>query len=93
MTNKINMNFYNNLGEALHYEWDPIGVSDVEGAEGEYDHYLPELYELICKDADKKVLFDYLWQIETQHMGLNGNKEATLEFVSYIQRMSGKIVN
>ena len=85
------MNFYHALGDALYYEWDPIGVSNATGAEDEDDSYLPKLYELICNNADKKVIFDYLWQIETQYMGLVGDRDATLEFVNYLQKMDGKV--
>ena len=47
MTDKTDMNLSKSIAEALHYKWDPIGVSGIPQAIGEYDSYVPELYELI----------------------------------------------
>lgn len=91
ISNKIDMNLYKFIAEALHYKWDPIGISDIPHSVGEYDSYVPELYELVCINADKKLIFDYLWKIEVQHMGLDGNRKATLAFVDYLKKMSTKI--
>lgn len=88
MTDKIDINLYNSIAEALHYKWDPIGVSGIPQAIGEYDSYVPELYELICQNADGEVIFDYLWAIEVQHMGLDGNRAATLAFVDYLKKIT-----
>ncbi|WP_079691232.1 hypothetical protein [Psychrobacter sp. DAB_AL43B] len=91
IANKIDMNLYKFIAEALHYKWDPIGISDVPHSIGEYDSYVPELYELICKNADGKIIFDYLWKIEVQEMGCDGNRAATLAFVDYLKKMSSKV--
>ena len=88
MTNEIDINLYISIAEALHYKWDPIGISDIPRAIGEYDSYVPELYELICQNADGEVIFDYLWGIEVQHMGLDGNRAATLAFVDYLKEIT-----
>lgn len=91
MTNEIDITLYKLIAEALHYKWDPIGISDIPHSVGEYDSYVPELYELICIDADKKTIFDYLWKIEVQHMGLDGNRKATLAFVDYLKKMRSEV--
>lgn len=88
MTDKIDINLYNSIAEALHYKWDPIGVSGIPQAIGEYDSYVPELYELICQNTDGDVIFDYLWEIEVQHMGLDGDRAATLAFVDYLKKIT-----
>lgn len=88
MTNEIDINLYRSIAEALHYKWDPIGISDIPRAIGEYDSYVPELYELICQNADGEVIFDYLWEIEVQHMGLDGDRAATLAFVDYLKKIT-----
>ncbi len=88
MTNKIDMNLYKSIAEVLHYKWDPIGVSDNPRAIREYDSYVPELCELICQNADGDVIFDYLWAIEVQHMGCDGNRAATLAFVDYLKEIT-----
>lgn len=58
-------------------EWDPIGVSSFDGAEDEYDGYIPDVDALITHKASIKEIFDYLWKIETEYMGLLGNRAAT----------------
>lgn len=88
MTNEIDINLYRFIADALHYKWDPIGISDNPRAIGEYDSYVPELYELICQNADGEVIFDYLCGIEVQHMGLDGNRAATLAFVDYLKEIT-----
>jgi len=32
----------------------------------------------------KSELFDYLWWLETEHMGLIGDRQATEEFADYL---------
>lgn len=88
MTDKIDINLYNSIAEALHYKWDPIGVSGIPQTIGEYDSYVPELYELICQNADRELIFNYLWEVEVQHMGLDGNRVATLAFVDYLKEIT-----
>ena len=88
MTNEIDINLYRSIAEALHYKWDPIGISDIPRSIGEYDSYVPELYELICKNTNEEVIFDYLWEIEVQHMGCDGNRAATLAFVDYLKEIT-----
>jgi len=47
----------------------PAGV-----AESEYDSYVGGVYKLLVTHANRSELFFHLWQIETQHMGLSGNR-------------------
>ncbi len=61
--------------------WDPIGVDDIPEAQDEYDAYIPVICQLLLNNASRKDLFDYLWELETGHMGLTGNKDHTLSFV------------
>ena len=91
MASEIDIILYKLIAEALHYQWDPIGISDIPHSVGEYDSYVPELYELICINADEKLIFDYLWKIEVQHMGLDGNRKAMLAFVDYLKIMNFKL--
>jgi hypothetical protein len=55
-------------------EWDPIGVSDVPEAQDEYDSYVPGIHKMLISRSTAQEVFEYLWQIETQHMGLLGNR-------------------
>lgn len=68
------------IKEALMSEWDPIGVKDIPEAEGEYDGYVSTIYKMLIQEKTKEEIFDYLWCVETKHMGLTGNRQATDAF-------------
>jgi len=68
------------IKEALVNEWDPIGVKGVPGALNEYDGYIPKIYEMLIQRKTKQDIFKYLWWVETEHMGLVGNKQSTEKF-------------
>ncbi len=58
-------------------EWDPIGIGDLPEAADEYDGYVGEIYGMLLRHESRQQLTDYLWWIETQHMGLYGNRPTT----------------
>jgi hypothetical protein len=60
-------------------EWDPIGISDVPEAQDEYDSYVPGIHKMLISRSTEQEVFEYLWVIETQHMGLLGNRRNTEE--------------
>ena len=76
----MDLDFYNQLRVAVHKEWDPIGVCAYSEEMGEYDGYLPKLYELLKDGSSEEEIFNYLWVIETEVMGLLGDKEVTKKF-------------
>jgi hypothetical protein len=63
-------------------EWDPIGLSNIEGgwegssAADEYDNYLLHLAARLQNGDADGPLVDYLVHIETEHMGLTPNASA-----------------
>lgn len=61
------------------FEWDPIGVNGMPGAQDEYNSYVPDVVQLISKNASVEEIFSYLWKLETEHMGLVGNEPLTKE--------------
>lgn len=65
------------LKRILLAEWDPIGVSQLAEAQDEYDSYVPEVARLLSRHAGAREIFEYLWQLETQHMGLLGDRQKT----------------
>jgi len=73
------------IQKALIEEWDPIGVRDVPEAQGEYDSYVPMLYDLLLLNKPDEEIFDYLWWVETEHMGLNGEKKGTEDFIKRLR--------
>ena len=70
-------------------EWDPIGIkslfNNVDNHDNEYDKYINNiLYLLKNTNISEKDLFKYLWQIETEYIGLTGNKLKTKKFSSQL---------
>jgi hypothetical protein len=65
------------IREVLMREWDPIGVADIPEAADEYDSYIGEVYGLLVRREPLHKITDFLWWVETQHMGLAGNRRKT----------------
>ena len=78
------------IKEALLNEWDPIGVRGIPGAKGEYDGYVTSIYKMLIQKKTKQEIFDYLWWVETEHMGLTGNREATSAFAERLFGLAGE---
>ena len=78
------LDFYNFVREAVHNEWDPIGVYSYSEEMGEYDGYLPNLCKLLEEDGSEEQVFDFLWTVETGSMGLSGDAKATREFSKWL---------
>jgi hypothetical protein len=58
------------LGLLLFAIWDPIGVSDVAIAAGEYDNYAPDVLQYV-RDDDAAGLAAYLHGVAVDAMGLS----------------------
>ena len=82
---------YEMVRKAVHTEWDPLGVADLTGAMGEYDSYVSGLCSLLRGYPSEKEVFDYLWTVETESIGLEGDREATERFAKRLCTLiSGK---
>jgi hypothetical protein len=73
---------------ALLQQWDPIGVADIPEAQDEYDAYVDEIHQLLLNGKTERELFDYLWSLETQHMGLSGDRATTEKFARWLAEFS-----
>lgn len=69
--------YHRAIRDVLLHEWDPICVSDEPEARDEYDAYVPGVYRMLISRAHEDEVFDYLWEIETEHMGLYGDRRRT----------------
>jgi len=69
--------YHDAIHEVLIKQWDPIGVAAVPEAQDEYDMYVPEIYAKLIRHENKQQIFDHLWWIETERMGLYGNRRST----------------
>ena len=63
----------NEIKTILLKEWDPIGIQGIPEAQDEYDSYIFSIYQLIQLKKSEEKVFNYLWWIETEQMGLSGN--------------------
>ena len=61
---------YRRIDEILWTDWDPIGVSKMEGCRDEYYSYLPHVFSLVLKNASAQELAMYLHEVVSQNMGL-----------------------
>lgn len=77
--------FFNRVREALHRRWDPISVSALTDAFGEYDAYVHPVCELLLAGKDTDAIFAALWNLETEGMGLPGDRDATTAFANWLE--------
>jgi len=61
-------------------EWDPIGVAHVPEADDEYDGYVPTIYNMIVGDKAREEIVDYLWWLETEQIGMPGDRGGVEQF-------------
>jgi hypothetical protein len=64
------LKLYQAIDEILWRDWDPIGVSGIDGARDEYHMYLPEVYRLAL-EGDRSKIVDYLFWAATDFARLN----------------------
>lgn len=70
------------IRQAMLHDWDPIGVQDIPEAQDEYDSYVGAVFTLVEKRSTAAEIFQYLWTLETDHMGLTGDRETTQRVAS-----------
>jgi len=84
-------NYHNAIREVLMREWDPIGVSDIPEAADEYDSYICAVHGLLIHREPLYKMIDFLWWVETQHMGLAGNRRRTEQAAERLLRLPDEI--
>ena len=77
---------YKKIDEILWFDWDPIGVNDIDDARDEYEGYVPEIFNIRKACAGREEIAMHLLNIEKKRMGLDGNLENCLN-------VAGKIVS
>jgi hypothetical protein len=76
------------IKQILLAQWDPIGVAEFPEAQDEYDAYVSEVYRLLSRRAGIDEIFTYLWWLETQHMGLSGDRQRTEEIAKRLYELT-----
>ena len=79
--------YHESIREILLKQWDPIGVADVPEAQDEYDSYIGTVYVLLIRHESRQALVDHLWRVETEHMGLAGNRGHTEAIADRLLRL------
>ena len=75
---------YQRVDEVLHYVWDPIGISEIPEARGEYHSYLPVAFGLLKRGATEVEIADYLGGVTSEMMELSTNRDRDLEIAEII---------
>jgi len=83
--------YHEAIKQALLTEWDPIGVAAIAEAQDEYDGYVPALYKMLIEHQPSAKIFAYLWWLETEHMGLLGDRQVTEKFAERLVELSIQI--
>jgi hypothetical protein len=73
-TSSLNRSLYKMVDDVLWKEWDPLGVNTFAEARDEYHSYIMGVVVLLIKDSPLDIIADHLNNIETETMGLFGNK-------------------
>ena len=82
----------NRIRDELLHEWDPIGIQKYPGAQDEYDSYVPDVCQLLSSRAMEGEILNYLWWLETQHMGLQGQRERTEVFAKRLLQIRDEVL-
>ncbi len=83
--------YHEAIRNILFKEWDPIGVSEINEAKDEYDSYVGPIYKMLIARKSKNEIFGYLWWLETEHMGLTGDRQATEYFAEKLAKLPDEI--
>ena len=83
--------YHDAVRKALLRDWDPIGIRAEPGAQDEYDSYVPMVCKLLMTGRPRHEVFDYLWWLETEHMGLVGDRQATEQFAEKLMNIPQEI--
>ena len=69
--------YHAGIRRILLHGWDPIGVAQTPEAQDEYDSYIGKIHGMLIRHEPRHKLVDHLWLIETEYMGLFGNRQRT----------------
>src|SRR5947209_19773401 len=86
-------NYHAAIREVLLREWDPIGVAEMPGAADEYDSYISQVHGLLIRREPLHKLIDFLWWVETEHMGLAGNRRRAEQVAERLLRLPGEMAD
>jgi hypothetical protein len=77
---------YKKIDDILWFDWDPIGINDTAPRD-EYQGYVPEIFELVKANADRQLIANRLFKLETENMGMGGTLEKCLTIADKILKV------
>ncbi|MCP1674012.1 hypothetical protein J2T57_001111 [Natronocella acetinitrilica] len=66
-------------------------MSEITEAQDEYDSYVPTIYKMLILRKPRHEVVDYLWWLETEHMGLTGDRQATEKFADRLMKIPDEV--
>lgn len=75
------------VGAVLMKDWDPIGIQDVPSAADEYHAYIERFTGLLRRHASISTLAENLLRIETEEIGLAGDRGRALRVASILREL------
>ncbi len=84
--------YHTAIREIFLRNWDPIGIADIPEAQDEYDSYISQVYGLLIRREPLYKMVDFLWWVETEHMGLCGTHRRTEQVAERLLRLPEEIV-
>ena len=64
---------YSSIGDILHNQWDPLGISDTNCPKDEYETYVPVIYRLAMEIDCIEELVEHLSRIACETIGVETN--------------------
>jgi hypothetical protein len=89
---EISQILWNRIRDALLHEWDPIGIQEYPGAHDEYDSYVADVYRMLSLRSTEEDILIYLWSLETEHMGLRGERARTEAFAKRLLEIRNEVL-
>ncbi len=86
------LELYFALDRILWEDWDPIGVSSMDGSKDEYHQYLPHVFSLALKNSSAREIAEYLYWAAGTRMGLDSTVEKNLQIAKKIVGISKKLL-
>lgn len=84
------LELYEFIAKLLYEEWNPIGVDGLP--EDEYDSYVSGIFYMAINGSDAKDIEEHLLSIETEQMGLAGDRQICLNIADRIVNKRNEIL-
>jgi hypothetical protein len=78
---------YQGIDEILWRDWDPIGVSKLDGPRDEYYGYLPTVFQLARRGASALEIAEYLRNVVEEHIGFSSSVDMELPIATKIRML------